>query len=149
MKAIVRAILLAAILVTPVPFVVNAATADEELNQLEESRYAALIGGDWQALDALLSNEFFYNTATGASLTKAAFIEYMQSGTSVVKKAVREDSRVHLYGDVALVTGIAHIDVTVKGEDKTLHSRYLHVWTRQSQGWKLVARQSTYLPEKK
>jgi ketosteroid isomerase-like protein len=149
MKTIVRALLLVVILVAAVPIIVNAATIEEELNQLEESRYAALIGGDWQALDALLSDQFFYNTAMGASLTKAAFIEYMQSGAAVVKKGVREESRVQVYGDVALVTGIAHVDVTVKGEDKVLHSRYLHVWTRQNQTWKLVARQATYLPEKK
>src|SRR5882672_8245459 len=119
MKTIARAILFYAILATAAPVSVFAATVDEELNQLEESRYAALIGGDWQALNALLADEFFYNTAAGASLTKSAFVEYMKSGAAVVKKAVREDSRVRVYGDVALVTGVAHIDATVKGEDKT------------------------------
>jgi ketosteroid isomerase-like protein len=149
MQTIVRALFFYASLATAVPVIVSAATVEDELNQLEESRYAALIAGDWQALDALLADEFFYNTGTGASLTKSAFIEYMKSGAAVVKKAVREDSRVRVYGDAALVTGIAHVDVTVKGEEKTLHSRYLHVWTRQNQSWKLVARQATYLPEKK
>ena len=127
----------------------TAATVEEELNQLEERRYEALIGGDWQALEALLADEFFYNTASGASLSKSAFLDYMKSGAAIVKRAAREDAKVRGYGDVALVTGIVHIDVTLKGEDKTLHSRYLHVWVTGPAGWKLVARQATYLPEKK
>jgi ketosteroid isomerase-like protein len=37
----------------------------------------------------------------------------------------------------------------LKGEDKVLHSRYLHVWVKKGDSWKLVARQATYLPDKK
>lgn len=131
------------------PRMALAATVEEELNVLEQKRYEALIGADWQALDTLLSDEFFYNTAAGLLLTKNTFIDFMKSGAAVVKKATREDAGVRQYGDVALVTGVAHVDVSVKGEDKTLHSRYLHVWVKDASGWKLVARQATYLPEKK
>ncbi|MEO8004632.1 MAG: nuclear transport factor 2 family protein [Betaproteobacteria bacterium] len=131
------------------PRIGGAATAEEDLNALEQIRYEALIGKDWQTLDTLLSDEFFYNTAGGASMTKSAFIDLMKSGAAVVNKAVRDESIVRDYGEIALVSGVAHIDVTVKGEDKTIHSRYLHVWIRKGMGWKLVARQATYLPEKK
>jgi ketosteroid isomerase-like protein len=126
-----------------------AATVEEDLNALEQRRYEALIGADWRALEAILGDEFFYNTANGASLTKSAFVDLMKSGAAVVRKAVRDEAMVREYGEVALVTGVAHVDVTLKGEDKTLHSRYLHVWVRNGQTWKLVARQATYLPEKK
>jgi hypothetical protein len=54
----------------------------------------------------------------------------MEAGAAKVKKAVREDTRIRLYGEVAVVTGISHVDVTLKREGKTLHSRYLHVWAR-------------------
>jgi ketosteroid isomerase-like protein len=81
-------------------------------------------------------------------MTKSAFIDLMKSGAAIVRKAVRDEAIVHDYGELAVVTGVVHVDVTVKGEDKTIHSRYLHVWIRKGQGWKLVARQATYLPEK-
>jgi len=132
-----------------VPRVGAAATVEEQLNVLEQRRYDALIGADWQALDKILGEEFFYNTAGGASMTKSAFLDLMKSGAAVVRKAARDEATVRQYGEVALVTGTAHVDVTLKGEDKTLHSRYLHVWQKDGQGWKLVARQATYLPEKK
>ena len=149
MNRIASVLSLLAIVVALSPCASNAATVEEDLNVLENRRYDALIGGDWQALDALLADEFFYNTAAGASLTKSAFVDYMKSGAAVVRKAVREEAKVRDYGEVALVTGVAHVEVTLKGEDKTLHSRYLHVWAKDGQSWKLVARQATYLPEKK
>ena len=149
MTRIVRALPFLTIVLALLPRVGIAATGAEELNQLEEKRYEALIGADWEALDAILSDDFFYNTGSGAMLTKKDFLVLMQSGAAVVRKATREEAGVRQYGEVALVTGVAHVDVTLKGEDKTLHSRYLHVWVKEGDSWRLVARQATYLPEKK
>lgn len=148
MKRFVQLLWLSAVLVAVFPSVAVSGT-EEDLNRLEEKRYAALIAGDWAALDALLADEFFYNQGGGGSVSKSAFIDYMKAGEAKVKKATREDTRIRLYGDIAVVTGVTHVDVTLKGEDKTLHSRYLHVWTKTSGDWKLVARQATYIPDKK
>ena len=148
MNTIMRKLSFLAVLLTLIPNIAGAAV-DDEINSMEESRYAALIGKDWNALDAILADDFFYNTAGGAQMSKGEFTGLMQSGAAVVRKVVRENATVRPYGDVTLVTGIAHVDVTLKSEDKTLHSRYLHVWVKDGQGWKLVARQATYLPEKK
>ena len=148
MNTIMRKFSFLAVLLTLLPNIAGAAI-DDEINRLEEGRYAALIGKDWKALDAILADDFFYNTAGGAQMSKSEYIGLMQSGTAVVHKAVRENATVRSYGDVTMVTGIAHIDVTLKGENKTLHSRYLHVWVKDGQGWRLAARQATYLPEKK
>ena len=140
-------VLLIALMLLPVTS--RAGAVEDQLNKLEEQRYQALVGGNWNDLDAILTDDFFYNTATGASLTKLAFIDYMKSGAVVVTRAIRDSATVRAYGNVALVTGVVHVDATVKGEEKTLHSRYLHVWVNEAQGWRLAARQATYLPEKK
>jgi len=93
-------------------------------------QYDALIGKDWQSLDQIGGDEFVYNTNTagGASTTKSAFVDPMKSGAAVVRRVTSDEATVRRYGEVALVTGTAHVDVTLKGEDKTLHSRYLHIW---------------------
>ena len=57
--------------------------------------------------------------------------------------------KIRVYGNTAVVTGMQHIDVTVKGADQTVHLRYLHVWVKESYAWKLVARQATNLPAQK
>lgn len=148
MSSVVRLLAFCAILFAAYPTVALCGT-EEDLNRLEDMRYTALIAGDWATVDALLADEFFYNQGGGGTVTKAAFLDYMKAGDAKVRKAVREDAKIRLYGDVALVTGIAHLDVTLKGEDKLLHARYLHVWVKKGGSWKLVARQATYIPERK
>jgi len=148
MNSFVRMLALGAILFGAYPNFAISGTEDD-LNRLEEQRYAAAIVGDWPALDAILADEFYYNQASGNHVPKATYLEYLKTGAVKVKKAVRKDTQIKLYGDMAVVTGITDVDVTLKGEDKILHSRYLHVWAKKGQGWQLVARQATYLPEKK
>ena len=136
--------LLLTIAVTISPVI--AGPVEDQIEQLEQQRYATLIAGNWDAFDALLADEFFYNQAGGKSVPKAAYLETLRSGAVKVHRAAREASTMRRYGDVIIVTGIAHVDVTLNGEDKTLHSRYLHVWVKKDNDWKLVARQATSLP---
>src|SRR5579859_1601007 len=91
MNTIVRKLSFLAVLLTFIPNIAGAAV-DDEINRMEESRYAAFIGADWKALDAILADDFFYNTAGGVQMSKNEFISLMQSGAAVVRKAVREDA---------------------------------------------------------
>ncbi|MBK6553020.1 MAG: nuclear transport factor 2 family protein [Rhodocyclaceae bacterium] len=144
MKMCVPTMLLALMLA---PVAAGAASVEEQLNQLEEQRHQALVSGNWHDLAALHGDEFFYNSATGTSLTKKAFIGYMKSGAVRVKRATREPAAVRVHGNTAVVTGVERVEATVEGKDKTVSSRYLHVWANEAQGWRLVARQATYLTE--
>lgn len=126
----------------------RAGSVEDQLNRLEEQRHQALAAGNWNDLEALHSDDFLYSTATGTVLTKAAFIDYMKSGAVVVKRAARDPAIVRSYGNVALVTGIEHVQASIKGEDKMHRSRYLHVWVNEARGWRLAARQATLLPER-
>jgi ketosteroid isomerase-like protein len=68
------------------------------------------------------------------------------SGELKVNKAVGEGRDIRVYGDTAVVTGIVHVNATIKGEDRILHLRYLNVWVKRDGSWQLVARQATNLP---
>jgi ketosteroid isomerase-like protein len=138
----------------------------EDLIQLEHQRNEALIAGDWAAYDALLGEEFFHAHVLGGVLQKEPHVAHLKAGNSKVKKVVLEDLDVRLYGDVAVVSAVSHVDIAhvdlaevarltgvsveeIKkgGVEFTRHSRYLHVWAKKGAQWKLVARQATYLPE--
>ena len=134
-----------AVLVAFIPGSARADTGDQ-IEQLEQQRSQAIINGDMATLDAMYASEWFYNRAGGDSLSKAAYFAFLTSGDVKVRKAVREDVTIRVYGDTAVVTGVQHIDVNLKGEDRKVDLRYLHVWVKGSGGWKLVARQATNLP---
>ncbi len=129
-------------------FIPGSALADnaDQIEQLEQQRSQAIVAGDIGTLDALYANEFFYNRAGGDSLSKAAYFAFLASGDVKVRRAAREEVTIRVYGDTAVVTGIQHIDVNLKGQDTKLSLRYLHVWVNGPAGWKLVARQATNLP---
>lgn len=131
------------------PLAAVAGVVEEELDRIDDQWHQALVDRNWQGLAAMLADRFFYNTTAGTSLTRDAFLAHLKSGAVVVRRAVRDQTVVRDHGQLALVTGLATVDATVDGQDRTLRSRYLHVWANEAQGWRLVARQATYLAEKK
>ena len=118
---------------------------DAAVLALREDALAAAIGGSADTLEELLAADFFYNTARGTALTKPAMIAQLASGAVRVRSIAREDVVTKVYGETALVSGVARVTAVVEGEEVDMASRYLHVWVRQRDTWRLAARQVTPL----
>ena len=131
-----------------VAFTPSMATADPagDVERMEQKRIQAILDGDMPTLNAIYSNDFFYNLAAGNSETKSEYFARYTSGNLKVTKSESEGREVRIYGNTAVVTGIVHVNATIKGEDKEIHQRYLNVWVKRANGWVLVARQATNLP---
>ena len=124
------------------------ATADPaaEIEKMEQKRLQAVVEADMPTLNAIYADDFFYNTSAGPSLTKAEYLPRYTSGDLKVNAIDSEARDIRIYDKTALVTGIAHVTMTTKGETRTIHLRYLNVWVKRENGWVLVARQGTNLP---
>ncbi len=136
------------ILVVLAALIPGAAIADskDDIERLEQRRIQAIIDVDMPTLYAIYADDFFYNLAAGNSLTRAEYLPMYESGNLKVNKSTSEGRVVHVYGDTAVVTGIVHVDATIKGENRNLHLRYLNVWVKRGYNWVLVARQATNIP---
>ena len=134
-------------------FVLNSAAANADpaadVERMEQKRMQAILDVDMAALYAIYADDFFYNTGSGVSQTKAQYLPRYASGEIKVTKADSEPRDIRIYENTALVTGIVHVNLTNKGEEKLLHLRYLNVWVKRASGWVLVARQSTNIAEQK
>jgi len=119
---------------------------EQEVLGLEDKRWGAMTGKDWKTLDGLLHGDLLYTHSSGVTDTKAVWMDAMKSGRTNYKTAKHSDRKVRVYGDNALVTGKARVEVDVNGQAKTLTLVYLDVWTKTPQGWKFVAWQSTPQP---
>ena len=117
-----------------------------DVEKMEQKRIRAIIEADMPTLYAIYADDFFYNTSSGPSLTKTEYLPRYASGELKVHAADSEARDIRVYDNTALVTGIVHVNATIKGETKTLHLRYLNVWVKRANGWVLVARQGTNLP---
>jgi ketosteroid isomerase-like protein len=126
-----------------------AAGVEDEVNQAEERRYAAMIAGDMGRVANLLADEFMFNQPGGTIATKASLLEQLKSGEVKVYKVERFDVTIHVYGTTASVMGSTRLDREIKGERRVVLMRSLDLWVLRDDRWQLAARQSTYQPDPK
>jgi hypothetical protein len=112
----------------------------------EQRRCEAMLANDSDALAALLDPRLHFSHATGAVDGKDALLAKLAAGRiRYVGIAWSEERVTVLAADAAMLTGRMTTDVRVEGMDKRLNNRVITVWSRDGDGWRLVAFQSTPL----
>jgi ketosteroid isomerase-like protein len=110
----------------------------------EQRRCEAMLANDSDALAALLDPRLHFSHATGAVDGKDALLAKLAAGRiRYVGIAWSEERVTVLAADAAMLTGRMTTDVRVEGMDKRLKNRVITVWSRDGDGWRLVAFQST------
>ncbi|MFN0086181.1 MAG: nuclear transport factor 2 family protein [Blastocatellia bacterium] len=119
---------------------------EQAVLKLEQQWVDALVKADAGALESLYHEELVYTHSSGSVDTKASYIESIRSGKSKYESIERDDIRVRLYGDTAIVT----CHSVIKVNKNTINARYIHVYVKQKGpkgGWRMVAHQTTRLPQ--
>src|SRR5262249_36515812 len=111
---------------------------------LEDKRYAAMCGGDFAALEAMLHDELLYTHSSGLTDTKATWLASLRSGKTKNKSAACSDRKGRLPGGTPPVTGRA--GGGSNGQPRSLRLVFLNAWTKAPTGWKFIAWQSTPQP---
>lgn len=122
---------------------------DAALSQVlehEQRRWDALIAKDLPTLDDLFAEELSYTHSNAMVDTKASYLRAIEDRTFDYASVRRSDEEARLVGDVALLTGRAEVDVTVRGRAVQLDSRYSVVWVRRDGRWQFLCWQSTPIP---
>ncbi len=116
----------------------------EDIHEVEDRRYDAMIRGDGDALANTLAEEFFYHQPNGKTNDKPGYVKQMQTGTVKIFSAERYDVKVNVYGDVATAMGETRLDLEIGGERRKADLRYLNVWVKRDGRWQLAKRQSAF-----
>ena len=117
-----------------------------ELLDFEARRCDAMVAADIGALDQLLSDDLTWTHSSARQDTKTSFLAALQAGGTRDLQIRRSDEQVRLHGDVAVVTGVAHMRANINGEERQLRNRYTNVWAKTDEGWRMIAWQSTAVP---
>ena len=115
----------------------------EEALAAEDARFKAQMGGDGAAMNRLFGDDLVYIHSSTVQDTKKSFIESITSGNVKYRTMSRGESRVRTYGCVAIVSGSAKFEVTVKGEDRTLDLLYHAIWAKRAAGVQFISWQAT------
>src|SRR6516162_9334353 len=121
-------------------------SSDKEILALEDKRYAAMCGGDFAALEAMLHDELLYTHSSGLTDTKATWLASLRSGKTKYKSAACSDRKVRLARDTALVTGCAAIEAETNGHPRSLGLVSLNPGTKPPTGGNFFAGQSPPSP---
>lgn len=123
-------------------------TANGELMALEKRFAEAVLKGDTQALDRLVSDDWVVYGPDGKAISKAAFLGVIKSGALTHSAMDFDEARVRVNGDTAIVTGRATTTGAYQGQAFTTRERATDVFVRQNGQWKCVQTQLTTIAEK-
>jgi hypothetical protein len=112
---------------------------------VELSRAQTLLRADTAALSRIVGDEFFEISRLGQVRTKADNIRDIASGDLRLLSVKYDSLAVRIYGDVAVLRGIADNAGTFRGFPFTGKIRYMRIFIRRDGRWQAVAMQQTPL----
>jgi hypothetical protein len=112
-----------------------------EVGRVDHARLAAILKGDFDAVEKVLVDDFLVTFDNGAMANKAEYMDRQRSGQFCLTSAVHDDERVRIYGEAAVITGRSTGKLTVDGKEQESQVRYTHVYVKQQGQWRMVAMQ--------
>jgi hypothetical protein len=121
----------------------NAPKGEEAVLKAEEAWENALLKSDVAVLERLYSDTMIYTHSNGNVDNKTTYIDSLKSGAAKYESMKRDDIKVSIYGNTAVVT--CHWQVSFFNRDNKVNAnaRYLHVYVLQNGKWQMVAHQAT------
>jgi len=119
------------------------ATAEDSVRAAEQARGQALLTADTVALSRLVADEFVEVSRLGQIRTRADNIKDIASGDLKLTSVKYDSLLVRIYGEVAVLRGIADNTGTFRGFPFSGKIRYTRVFVRRDGRWQAVAMQQT------
>ena len=89
----------------------------QEIIDIEKDRMRAMVSGDLETLDSILSADLTYVHTSAALDTKASILDGIKSGRLRYTVMDASEVSVKVYGEAAVITGLAKVEVSVSGQD--------------------------------
>lgn len=108
----------------------------------------AIIAKDVAAMDRLACDELVYTHAGGAVDDKPTFLRHITDGALTFVTIDHDDIAVRVHGSTAVLTCALHLTTIDRAaQPGELHFRTTHVWSEKDGRWRLLANQSTHIPQ--
>jgi ketosteroid isomerase-like protein len=147
MTRLARALILLVALALPRLAVAQGSSAlADSIRALEDQRARALLAADTVALSRMIADDFVEISRTAQLRTKADNLREIGTGALKLLAMRFESQTVRVYGDVAILQGIADNTGLFRGAPFEGRLRYTRVFVRRPSGWVAVAMQHTMIP---
>jgi ketosteroid isomerase-like protein len=125
----------------------DAESTKSKIVALEQSWNQAYKSGDTKALDALLDDGIVLVNDDGSVESKEEFLASVKSSTpqpTVQQQQVAPESfSVHVFGNVAIATGVMRVKGVESGKSYTRRERFVDTWLLKKGTWVCVGTDAT------
>ena len=121
--------------------------AEAEVLRADDRRFEAMRKGDWAALDATLADDLTYVHSTARLESKKEHLANLSAGKPHYRGIAPRDRHVRVHGNVGLVNGVSEMHVDNAGKEQRFTIRYLAVYAKAGEQWRMLAWQSTRQPD--
>ena len=123
--------------------------AEQAVVQAEKDRFTAMVKVDEAALNRLLADDLTYTHSNANLQTKAQLVSDLKAGDIKYVSIVPSDTdwKVRINGSVAIVNGVAAVNVIDHGNNLKFKIRFTDAHTNRSGSWQMYNWQSTRFPQ--
>jgi ketosteroid isomerase-like protein len=127
----------------PTPTEPTAAATEADVIRADDRRFEAMRRGDWATLDAVLADDLVYVHSTARQESKAEHVGNLRAGKPHYRGIAPRDRKARAHGNVGLVHGVSEMHVERDGKEQRFTVRYLAVYAKTGEQWRMIAWQST------
>jgi ketosteroid isomerase-like protein len=113
----------------------------------DDRRFEAMRKEDWPALEAVLADDLTYVHSTARLESKAEHVGNLRAGKPHYRGIAPRERKVRVQGGVGVVNGVSEMHVENAGKEQRFTVRYLAVYAKAGAAWRMIAWQSTRVPD--
>ena len=113
----------------------------------DDRRFEAMRREDWPGLEAALADDLTYVHSTARLESKAEHVANLRAGKPHYRGIAPRDRQVRVHGGVGVVNGVSEMHVERDGKEQRFTVRYLAVYAKAGDRWRMIAWQSTKVPD--
>jgi hypothetical protein len=120
---------------------------EAEVLAADDQRFEAMRKENWPALEAALADDLTYVHSTARLESKAEHVDNLKAGKPHYRGIAPRERKVRVHGGVGVVNGVSEMHVENAGKEQRFTVRYLAIYAKSGNAWRMIAWQSTRVPD--
>jgi ketosteroid isomerase-like protein len=113
----------------------------------DDRRFEAMRKQDWPSLEDSLADDLTYVHSTARLERKAEHVGNLKAGKPFYRGIAPRERKVRVHGGIGVVNGVSEMHVENAGKEQRFTVRYLAVYAKTGDAWRMIAWQSTRVPD--
>lgn len=121
----------------------SSSSLEASLKKQSDAWIAAIVNKDRNVIAANMAESFLMIDFDGRKVDKQGFINALTSADLVIEPYALEDVTIRVFGNTALIHASNKMRGTFKGQPFTRYYRYIDIYVKEGDVWRVVAVQTT------